>query len=115
MSDENAIYAVKPEYVRVLRRSYLVCTDPQQYAMETMRAIAQAANECGLEGKQLTGIAFDNASSQGPDPDIILEIRKREPMDAETLAGVEEGLDDIRKGRTIPLEEYKKTRGIELP
>jgi hypothetical protein len=83
MSDENAIYAVKPEYVRVLRRSYLVCTDPQQYAMETMRAIAQAANECGLEGKQLTGIAFDNASSQGPDPDIILEIRKREPPPAE--------------------------------
>ena len=30
----------------------------------------------------------------------------------ETQAAIEEGLDDIRKGRTIPLQEYRRTRGL---
>jgi hypothetical protein len=32
------------------------------------------------------------------------------PMSGETLAAIEEGLDDIRDGRTITLEEYRRTR-----
>jgi hypothetical protein len=30
----------------------------------------------------------------------------------ETRAAIEEGLDDIRNGRTIALEEYRRTRGL---
>jgi hypothetical protein len=53
----------KPEYVRVIKPSVLAVTNMGSYVAETMRAIAQAANECGL----------------GPDPDIILVVRKLEP------------------------------------
>jgi hypothetical protein len=35
-----------------------------------------------------------------------------EPLSAETLAAIGEGLDDIRSGRTITLEEYRRTRGL---
>jgi hypothetical protein len=35
-----------------------------------------------------------------------------EPISAETIAAIEEGLDDIRNGRTITLEEYRRTRGL---
>jgi hypothetical protein len=35
-----------------------------------------------------------------------------EALSAETLAAIEEGLDDIRNGRTITLEEYRRTRGL---
>ena len=35
-----------------------------------------------------------------------------EPLSAETRAAVEEGLEDIRNGRTITLEEYRRTRGL---
>jgi predicted transcriptional regulator len=35
-----------------------------------------------------------------------------EPLSAETRAAIEEGLNDIRTGRTIPLEEYRRTRGL---
>jgi hypothetical protein len=35
-----------------------------------------------------------------------------EPLSAEALAAIEEGLDDIRNGRTITLEEYRRTRGL---
>jgi predicted transcriptional regulator len=30
----------------------------------------------------------------------------------ETRAAIEEGLADIREGRTITLEEYRRTRGL---
>jgi predicted transcriptional regulator len=30
----------------------------------------------------------------------------------ETRAAIEEGLDDIRNGRTITLQEYRRTRGL---
>jgi hypothetical protein len=35
-----------------------------------------------------------------------------EPPGAETRAAIEEGLNDIRNGRTIALEEYQRTRGL---
>jgi hypothetical protein len=35
-----------------------------------------------------------------------------EALSAETLAAIEEGLNDIRNGRTITLEEYRRTRGL---
>ena len=34
------------------------------------------------------------------------------PLTAETQAAVEEGLDDIRNGRTVTLQEYRRTRGL---
>ena len=30
----------------------------------------------------------------------------------ETQAAIEEGLDDLRNGRTITLQEYRRTRGL---
>ena len=36
-----------------------------------------------------------------------------EPLSEETLRAIEEGLEDIRKGRTIPMEEVMKELGIE--
>jgi hypothetical protein len=35
-----------------------------------------------------------------------------ETLSAATEAAIEEGLDDIRGGRTIPLEEYRRSRGL---
>jgi hypothetical protein len=35
-----------------------------------------------------------------------------EPLSGETRAAIEEGLNDIRNGRTIALEEYRRTRGL---
>jgi hypothetical protein len=35
-----------------------------------------------------------------------------EPLSAETRAGIEEGLNDLRLGRTVALEEYRRTRGL---
>lgn len=35
-----------------------------------------------------------------------------EDLPAETKAAIEEGLDDIRNGRTITLGEYRRTRGV---
>jgi predicted transcriptional regulator len=36
-----------------------------------------------------------------------------EPLTEETICAIEEGLEDIRKGRTIPMEEVMKELGIE--
>ena len=33
-------------------------------------------------------------------------------LSPETQAAIEEGLDDIRNGRTISLEQYRRTRGL---
>jgi predicted transcriptional regulator len=35
-----------------------------------------------------------------------------ETLSAATEAAIEEGLDDIRNGRTISLEEYRRSRGM---
>ncbi len=34
------------------------------------------------------------------------------PLSPETTAAIEEGLDDIRNGRTISLTDYRRTRGL---
>jgi predicted transcriptional regulator len=45
--------------------------------------------------------------------DYLAELQDgEEPLSAESQAAIEEGLDDIRNGRTIPLEEYRRTRGL---
>ena len=38
---------------------------------------------------------------------------ENEPVSAETLLAIEEGLLDIRNGRTIPMEDVMKDLGIE--
>jgi hypothetical protein len=45
--------------------------------------------------------------------DYLAELQDgEEQLSAETQAAIEEGLDEIRNGRTIPLEEYRRTRGL---
>ena len=45
--------------------------------------------------------------------DYLAELQEpEEPLSAETEAAIEEGLEDIRNGRTISLEEYRRTRGV---
>ena len=44
--------------------------------------------------------------------DYLAEFGEPEGLSAETLAGLEEGLEDIRNGRTISLEDYRRTRGL---
>lgn len=44
--------------------------------------------------------------------DYLAEFGEPEALSAETLAGIEEGLEDIRNGRTISLEDYRRTRGL---
>ena len=36
-----------------------------------------------------------------------------EPLSAETIRAIEEGLEDIRNGKTIPMDEVMKDLGIE--
>ena len=43
--------------------------------------------------------------------DYLAELSEPdEPLGAETRAAIEDGLEDIRNGRTIALEEYQRTR-----
>jgi predicted transcriptional regulator len=44
--------------------------------------------------------------------DYLAELNDTDEIGAETKAAIEEGLDDIRNGRTITLEEYRRTRGL---
>jgi hypothetical protein len=45
--------------------------------------------------------------------DYLAELQDgEEPLSAETEAAIEEGLDDLRHGRTVTLEEYRRTRGV---
>jgi predicted transcriptional regulator len=45
--------------------------------------------------------------------DYLAEMSEPEEMlRAETLAGIREGLEDIRLGRTMSLEEYRRSRGL---
>ncbi len=34
------------------------------------------------------------------------------PVSPETQAAIEEGIEDIRNGRTVTLQEYRRTRGL---
>jgi predicted transcriptional regulator len=43
--------------------------------------------------------------------DYLAELQDgEEPLSAETEAGIEEGLEDLRHGRSVTLEEYRRTR-----
>ena len=45
--------------------------------------------------------------------DYLAEISEpEEELTVETRAGIAEGLADIGQGRTITLEEYRRTRGL---
>jgi hypothetical protein len=45
--------------------------------------------------------------------DYLAELSELdEPLSAETRTGIEEALDDIRNGRTIALDEFRRTRGL---
>jgi hypothetical protein len=45
--------------------------------------------------------------------DYLAELSEPdEPLSEETRAAIEEGLGDIRNGRMIALEEYRRTRGL---
>jgi hypothetical protein len=43
--------------------------------------------------------------------DYLAELSDTDELSAETQAAIDEGLDDIRNGRTVSLEEYRQTRG----
>ncbi len=36
-----------------------------------------------------------------------------EPLSEDTMRAIEKGLEDIRKGRTVPMDEVMKDLGIE--
>lgn len=107
------------EHVRVITPSFLTVA-AADYPAEVMRAIAQAANQCGLEGKLVTGIAFDNNDRR--ECKVILELRACAPrvfvgFDAadapHVAAAFAEGLDDtVVNGRTISIEDYKRARDL---
>ena len=44
--------------------------------------------------------------------DYLADLGDPGEVSAETEAAIEEGLEDIRAGRTITLEEYRRTRGL---
>jgi hypothetical protein len=44
--------------------------------------------------------------------DYLAELKDEDQVSPEAQAAIEEGLDDIRNGRTITLEEYRRTRGL---
>jgi len=45
--------------------------------------------------------------------DYIAELRDEDTtLSPATTAAIEEGLDDIRNGRTISLADYRRTRGL---
>ena len=45
--------------------------------------------------------------------DVLADLGDaEETLSAATEAAIEEGVDDIRNGRTISVEEYRRTRGL---
>ena len=45
--------------------------------------------------------------------DYLAELSEPdEPLRGESLAALDEGLQDIRNGSTISLDEYRRTRGL---
>lgn len=44
--------------------------------------------------------------------DYLADLNDTGDITAETKAAIEEGLEDIRAGRTIAIEEYRRTRGL---
>ena len=44
--------------------------------------------------------------------DYLADLNDTDEVHAETDAAIAEGLEDIRAGRTITIEEYRRTRGL---
>jgi predicted transcriptional regulator len=44
--------------------------------------------------------------------DYLAELNDHEETSAEAQGAIEEGLADIREGRTITLDEYRRTRRL---
>lgn len=44
--------------------------------------------------------------------DYLADLNDTAGISPETEAAIEEGLEDIRAGRTITIEEYRRTRGL---
>ena len=44
--------------------------------------------------------------------DYLADLNDADDISTETEAAIEEGLEDIRAGRTITIEEYRRTRGL---
>jgi PHD/YefM family antitoxin component YafN of YafNO toxin-antitoxin module len=44
--------------------------------------------------------------------DYLAELSDTDELSPETQAAIQEGLEDIRQGRTVNLGEYRRTRGL---
>jgi hypothetical protein len=44
--------------------------------------------------------------------DYLANLSDTDDISAETEAAIEEGLEDLRAGRTITIEEYRRTRAL---
>jgi hypothetical protein len=44
--------------------------------------------------------------------DYLADLNDTDEVSAETKTAIGEGLEDIRAGRTITIEEYRRTRGL---
>jgi predicted transcriptional regulator len=44
--------------------------------------------------------------------DYLADLQDADEVSMETEAAIKEGLADIRAGRTITIEEYRRTRGL---
>jgi hypothetical protein len=44
--------------------------------------------------------------------DYLAELNDTDEISPEARIAIEEGLEDVRGGRTITLEEYRRTRGL---
>jgi hypothetical protein len=44
--------------------------------------------------------------------DYLADLNDTGDISTETEAAIEEGLEDIRAGRTLTIEEYRRTRGL---
>jgi hypothetical protein len=44
--------------------------------------------------------------------DYLADLNDTDELSDDTRAAIEQGLADIRNGRTITLEEYRRTRGL---
>ena len=44
--------------------------------------------------------------------DYLADLNDADEISAETKAAIDEGLQDISAGRTITIEEYRRTRGL---
>jgi predicted transcriptional regulator len=44
--------------------------------------------------------------------DYLADLNDTDELDSETEGAIEQGLEDISAGRTITLEDYRRTRGL---